>query len=101
MLTKGSTVLSTKEPKPGSKKPKVTGTGSTEDPAKYSDRRAHLKGRDPEPGKGKTVASSAQGGADGGDEEEDPTGANQFLEAKVKDVEQEVATQGELLSKGN
>lgn len=56
---------------------------------------------DPEPGKGKTVAPPAQGGADGGDEEEDPTGANQFLEAKVKGVEQEVATQGELLSKGN
>lgn len=50
------------------------------------------------------MAPSAQGGADGGDEEEDPTGANQFLdgkEARIKGVEQEVATQGELLSKEN
>lgn len=71
MLTKGSTVLSTKEPKPESKEQGGCVRGHE------AGRRAHLEGRDPAPGKGKAVAPPAHEGADGGDEEEEPKGASQ------------------------
>lgn len=82
MLTKGSTVLSTKEPKPESGKQwglcqRSQGVNRMDVrvPAKYSDGRVHLDDKDLASCKGKNVAQ----GGNGGDEEEEPTAADRFL----------------------